>query len=306
MNKSDSILVTGAGGLVGSAVVDLLQSQGFSPVWAIERKHCDLRDPAAARDLFERIRPDYVFHSAARVHGILGNMSNQGQSFLDNTLINTSVVDAAMRVGVKKITVMGTGAVYPFPPQTLPLAEDAIFNGRPHPSENAYAHAKRGMLAMLEAYEQSYSLNWAYIVSCNLFGPRDKFDPVNGHVIPSLIRKFYEAKRSGGHAIVWGNGSAQRDFMYVKDAVRAALIVMNQINGIINMGSGRVYRIRDIVEMLAAITKIDQIAWDTTKPNGQDYRAYDLQRLTSTGFKCEYPIKMGLQETWDWYCTQKP
>ncbi len=200
---------------------------------------------------------------------------------------------------------MGSGAIYPFPPQALPLTEDTIFNGRPHPSENAYAHAKRGMLAMLEAYEQSYDLNWAYIVSCNLFGPRDKFDPINGHVIPSLIRKFYDAKHLSSDVVVWGDGSTQRDFMYVKDAARAALTVMNQVNGIINMGSGRIYRIQHIVNMLVIISKMaNRIKWDTTKPNGQAYRAYDLQRLASTGFKCEYSIERGLEETWDWYVSQ--
>ena len=307
MDKTDVILITGASGLVGSAVAELFKAQGFSRVACVGRDDCDLSDLAATRKLFEKIRPAYVFHAAARVYGIMGNINNQGQSYFDNTLINTSVVDAARHAGVKKITAMGSGAVYPYPPASLPLSESTMFDGRPHPSEGAYAHAKRGMLAMLEAYEQSYGLKWAYIVSCNLFGPRDKFEPITGHVVPALVRKFHDAMQSGGPVVVWGDGSAQRDFMYVKDVARVVHIVMQQVDGAINMGSGKVLSIRQIVDALSAITGItDRITWDASKPNGQDYRAYDLRRLASTGFKCKYSVEQGLQETWDWYRSNIP
>ena len=138
-------------------------------------------------------------------------------------MINTNVVEASTAfAGARKITVMGTGAVYPFPSPGLPLKEDMIFLGRPYPANAGYANAKLATLAMLEAYEESYGLKWAYIVSGNLFGPRDKFDVEFGHVVPSLIKKFYDAKKSGGTVLVWGDGSAQRDILYVKDAARAA------------------------------------------------------------------------------------
>ena len=152
MKHTDKILVTGAGGLVGSALVDHLREQGHENVVALRHADCDLLDTAAALAAFEAHRPDYVFHAAARVYGIMGNMKNQGLSFFDNVMINTNVVEASRRAGVKKITVMGTGAVYPFPSPGLPLKEDMIFLGRPHHAESAYANAKRAMLAMLEAY----------------------------------------------------------------------------------------------------------------------------------------------------------
>jgi len=148
-------------------------------------------------------------------------------------------------------------------------------------------------------------LNWAYIVSCNLFGPRDKFDVEVGHVVPSLIKKFYDAKTNRTNVTVWGDGSAQRDFLYVKDAARVALTIMNAVDGIANIGSGRVYRIRDIVDALGEIAGMrDRIEWDRTMPNGQDYRAYDVSRIKEAGFECKYSIREGLQETWDWYCAQ--
>lgn len=303
MKKTDSILITGAYGLVGSALVEHLKEEGFTNIIPIGRKECDLTDMKSTIKIFEQSAPTYVFHAAARVYGIMGNMKNQALSFRDNIMINTNIVEASNLVDVKKITVMGTGAIYPYPSPSLPLKEDMIFQGRPHHAESAYAQAKRAMLAMLEAYKESYGLNWSYIVSCNLFGPRDKFDIEFGHVVPSLIAKFYEAKKNSGKVVVWGNGSAQRDFMYVKDTARVAHLIMEEITGPVNIGSGQIYSIKEIVDMLGEITGLsDAIEWDASKPNGQDYRAYDLTKITNVGFKCSYTIRRGLQETWDWYC----
>lgn len=302
MNLNETILVTGGKGLVGSALVEHLRSEGFNNVVAIGRDDCDLIDTISTRKCFERHRPAYVFHAAARVYGIMGNMKNKALSFFDNVMINTNVVDAAQKVGVKKITVMGTGAVYPYPSPSLPLKENMIFMGEPHAAENSYAHAKRAMLAMLRAYEESYGMEWAYVVSCNLFGPRDKFDTEFGHVVPSLIKKFFDAKRFGEKVVVWGDGSAQRDFMYVKDTARVGLAIMKNINGPVNIGGGTVFSIRDLVEIIADIADMEhQIVWDEKKPNGQDYRAYDLTKINLIGFKCQYTIKQGLEETWAWY-----
>lgn len=305
MNKHEKILVTGAKGLVGSALVEHLKNEGYSNVIEVGRQECDLVDPVSTRQFFEATRPDYVFHAAARVYGIMGNMKNKALSFYDNVMINTNVVDAAQKVGVRKITVMGTGAVYPFPSPGLPLREEMIFLGVPHPAEDSYGHAKRAMLAMLAAYQESYGMEWAYVVSCNLFGPRDKFDPEFGHVVPSLVKKFFDAKQRGERVVVWGDGSAQRDFMYVKDTARVALAIMESVKGAANIGSGTVYRIRDIVEMLADISGMTgQVVWDSEKPNGQDYRSYDLTKINSIGFMCQYSIREGLEETWNWYSEQ--
>jgi GDP-L-fucose synthase len=304
MNKKDRIIITGAGGLVGSALVDNLTKIGYENVIAMTHQSCDLIDPKATREFFKKNKPDYVFHAAARVYGIMGNMKNKALSFYDNIMINTNVIDACQKVSVKKITVMGTGAVYPYPSPGLPLKENMIFQGEPHPAENSYAHAKRAMLAMLHAYEESYGIDWAYIVSCNLFGPRDKFDTEFGHVVPSLIKKMYDAKKNNTQVVVWGNGSAKRDFMYVKDAAQAAVEIMENLNGSVNLGSGDVFSIKEIVEELSEITGMKgRIVWDANKPNGQDYRAYDLTKLKSIDFNCKYSVIAGLEETWDWYAT---
>lgn len=303
MKIDDRILITGAKGLVGSALADHLRLAGHVNLVEIGRDTCDLTDSAATIALFERERPDYVFHAAARVYGIMGNLKNKALSFFDNVMINTNVVEAARRAGVKKIAAMGTGAVYPYPSPGLPLQEDMIFLGKPHPAEDSYAHAKRAMLAMLQAYEESYGMQWVYIVSCNLFGPRDKFDTEFGHVVPSLIKKFRDAQQRSGRVLVWGDGSAQRDFLYVKDAARAVQLAMDNCNGAVNMGSSEVLRIREIVDMIAQVSGMQgRVDWDASKPNGQDYRAYDLSKLAATGFKPKYSILSGLEETWQWYC----
>ena len=151
MNKMSMILVTGAYGLVGSALVDFLRSTGYKAVVGIGRNDCNLLNSEETKHVIARIRPDYVFHCAAKVYGILGNMNNKGISFYENVLINTNIVEAVRISKVKKITVMGTGAVYPYPPPGLPLKEEMIFMGSPHSSEDSYAHAKRALLAMLRA-----------------------------------------------------------------------------------------------------------------------------------------------------------
>lgn len=306
MNLNSRILVTGARGLVGSAIVRELKLQGYENVIDIGRNECDLLDTHSVTRYFAKLKPDYLFHTAARVYGIMGNMNNKALSFYDNCMINTNVIHASYLCGVSKITAMGTGAVYPYPSPGLPLSENMVFMGRPHHAENSYAQAKRAMLAMLEAYEESFGLEWAYIVSCNLFGPGDKFDTVNGHVVPSLIKKFYDAKHNGDYVTVWGDGSARRDFMYVSDTARVAIEIMNRLSGAVNIGSGNIYSIRDIVEMLAEISGMqDRIIWDESKPNGQDYRAYDLGKIKSIEFKIKHTIYDGLRETWRWYCDNR-
>ena len=303
MNNNTKVMITGVRGLVGSALLELLKNEGYINIIPVGRQECNLVDQKQTLEFIQDQKPDYIFHSAARVYGIMGNMCNKGLSFYDNAMININVVHGAYLAGIKKLTVMGTGCVYPYPSPSLPLKEEMIFSGRPHASENSYAQAKRAMLAMCEAYQESYDLDWAYIISCNLFGPNDKFDTEFGHVVPSLIKKFYDAKESGGKVVVWGDGTARRDFLYVKDAARASLEIMKNVSGACNMGSGQIYSIRQIVEMIAEITEMeDSIVWDTSKPNGQDYREYDLSKLDSTGYRTHWEIKQGLKETWNWYC----
>jgi len=307
MKRNSPIVVTGADGLAGSAVVEHLRQNLFTCVVPITRQDVDLRDHKAVCDLFARLgdnNPLYVFHAAATVYGLGGNMANQGKSILDNTLINTAVIDAAQRVGCRKITVMGTNAAYPWP-TPVPFKEENLYNGRPDAGEFGYGHAKRHMLAMLEAYQQSYGLEYCYLVSGNLYGPRDKFNTETGHVLPSLIKKFSTARVTGGEVEIWGDGSATRDFLYSKDLARLVQMLMSEElkPGPINIGSGETVSIRYLVETLCSISGVsaDRVRWNASKPNGRETCYADLSRIGSLGFTPQYDIRTGLRETWDWF-----
>lgn len=312
MKRNETIIVTGANGLAGSAVVDHLRKNLFTCVIPLTRDSVDLRRHELVCEVFERAKPAYVFHAAATVYGIVGNMQNQGKSAFDNTMINTCVIDAAHRAGAKKIIAMGTNAIYPAS-APIPYREETIFNGRPHAAESAYGHAKRGMLAMLEAYRESYGLDYTYLVSGNLYGPNDSFNTVTGHVLPSLIAKFYDAAMNGGDVMIWGNGSPRRDFLYSYDLARIVqLFIENEghfgsTSGPINIGSGKVYTIREIAEMLSAISGVqrDRVLWNREMPNGRLDCTSDLSRLDALGFEPEHSIEAGLINTWSWYCAGK-
>ena len=302
MELGSKILITGGSGLVGTALKNALQQKGYKNIYAIGSKDCDLTNYQDAIKFFTNIKPDYVFHMAAAVYGIMGNMENKGLSFLNNVLINTHVIEASRLAKVKKIVAMGSVVVYPYPPPALPLAEHMIWQGQPHESENSYGHAKRAMLAQLKAYQESYNMDFAFAISSNLYGPHDKYDIKYGHVVPSLIRKFYEAKMNNGTVQVWGDGSPARDFVYASDAADALLIIMDKVNGEINLASGEVSSIKEVVNCLAEHTHMqDRVFWDTSKPNGQGYRSYDLTKLFATGFKPKISLREGLNLTYDWY-----
>ena len=305
VDRSTRIIVTGGTGLVGTALRAALADAGYANVLALGSRDCDLTDWRATRAFFAEHRCDHLVHLAARVYGIMGNMRNKGLSYLDNVLINTHAIEAARLAGVGKITAMGSGCVYPYPSPGLPLTEDMIWQGPPHESEDSYAHAKRAMYAQLVAYREQYGLPFAFVISGNLYGPHDKFDPEFGHVTPALVRKFHEAKVSGGRVSVWGTGSARRDFTYSGDVARALIAIMAQVEGPVNLGSGRVHAIREIVDTLGVITGLqDRIDWDASKPDGQDYRAYDLSRLFATGFRPQVSLADGLRATYDWYAAE--
>lgn len=309
MNKNDPIVVTGAAGLAGSAVVEHLHRNGFTCVMGITRSDLDLRNHQSVVDTFIRIQPRHVFHSAATVYGLGGNMAFQAQCLLENTLINTAVIDAAHKCGsVKKITVMGTNAAYPWPTD-LPFREENLFNGRPDFGEFGYGSAKRHMLAMLETYHQSYGLEYCYIVSGNLYGPRDKFNAKTGHVLPSLIAKFHEAKTTGGPVEIWGNGSATRDFLYSEDLARVVHMLMSEDikSGAINIGSGERTSIRKAVDWLSHLSNVphERIHFNTSKPTGRPDCYADLSRLDALGFTPHFSFTSGLQKTWEWFSNSK-
>ncbi|MFC0400948.1 GDP-L-fucose synthase family protein [Paraburkholderia rhizosphaerae] len=302
MNVSgEKVLITGAGGVIGRALEKELRDAGYSNVVSITSKDLDLRDQVATEDAFKAMQPTLVFHLAARVYGIMGNMSNRGIAYLDNVRINTNVVDAARQTGCRKVVAMGSTAIYSDRVR-LPMSEEEIWIGEPHYSEAPYAHSKRGMLAQLAAYKEQYDMDYAFCVSTNLFGPHDKFDEKFGHVIPSLVSKFYRAAELDQPMSVWGTGKAERDFLFSSDAAYALRLIAERHSGAINLATGESHTIRHTVDTLCEISGYrGTVEWDATKPDGQKLRAYDVSRLDALGFKPRVKFEDALAITYDWY-----
>lgn len=298
---SDKILITGASGVIGQALKKELEASGYANVTALSSASGDLRNEETTLKIFHEVKPDVVYHLAARVYGIMGNLQNKGKAFIDNTRINTNVIDSAFQAGARKVVAMGSSAIYS-DNVTLPMTENQVWNGAPHFSEAAYAHSKRGMLAQLEAYHAQYGLDFAFCISTNLYGPYDKFDEQWGHVIPSLISKFHRASREGGNVSVWGTGKARRDFLFGADAAYAVRLIGENFTGPINLATGHSQTIRDTVELISKISGLrGEVLWDTSKPDGQNLRQYDVSKLAELGFVPRHSLEEGLQKTYQWF-----
>jgi GDP-L-fucose synthase len=294
------VLVTGSSGVAGHATVDRLIEAGYRVVAATSAT-VDLRDSAATLAYIEKIQPTGIIHLAARVHGLGGNVGSQGEMFLDNLLINTSVIEAAHLIGVPKIVAMGTVAAYPST-AALPIREDAVWAGRPHGSEAGYAQAKRAMFAQLEAYQDQYGTDYAIALSTNLYGPHDRFDEVRGHVLPSLVSKFHRAIQNGTDVAVWGSGKPTRDFLYSADAAAALQSMLEHGSGMYNMATGESVAIREAVETLAEVSGFTgEVVWDQSKPDGQAARVFDVSRLKGLGWKPQVELREGLRATYEWF-----
>ncbi len=294
------VLVTGASGVVGSALVEDLRTHGYEVV-PVTSADGDLRDQAQAERIIAKAAPDAVVHLAARVHGLMGNIHAQGRAYLDNVRMNTNVVDSARLAGVRKVVGMGSTAIYS-DAAPRPLSEADVWAGAPHGSEAGYAHAKRAMLAQLEAYREEYGLDYAVALSTNLYGPGDRFDEAQGHVLPSLVSKFHRAVSTDTPVRVWGTGTPTRDFVYSTDAARALRLILEGFSGVINLATGTSVTIREAVETLADVSGYTrEIEWDSSKPDGQHARTYDVEKITTLGWAPEVSLRDGLETTYRWY-----
>lgn len=303
MNLNDCILVTGAGGVLGQAILERLAKDGFKNVLSPSSLELNLLDDGKLDVFFEEKKPKFVFHLASLVFGLKGNLNNQINSISKNTMINNNLLMACYRHKVKKIFFAGTVAAYPYPFVELPLREDFYLNGEPHWGEYGYAASKRHGLSYLNIMKNNHDVDYCYGIFTNLFGPHDKFDIENGHVIPSLIEKSFISISSGKNLLeVWGNKNTTRDFMLSTDAARAAVLAMEKYSGLINISSGVETSIESICNAINQWhgNKL-MLAWDKNAPIGVPKRSVDNSRLQELGFKCDYDIKSGIKLVMDWY-----
>jgi GDP-L-fucose synthase len=286
-------------------VVRKLRERGFDNIVVPRSKEYDLRKEENVRRLYDMAKPTIVIHLAAVVGGIGANRDNPGKFFYDNAIMGMLLMEQARLYGVKKFIAVGTICAYP-KITPVPFKEENLWGGYPEETNAPYGLAKKMMLVQAQAYRQQYGFNAIYLLPVNLYGPGDNIDPSSSHVIPALIKKCVDAKRSGQKEIVvWGDGSATREFLYVDDAAEGIVLAMEKYNDPdpVNIGAGFEISIKELVHLIAKVSGFDgKIVWDTSKPNGQPRRMLDTGRAQQRfGFKATTGFEEGLKQTVKWY-----
>ncbi|MGE3297362.1 MAG: GDP-L-fucose synthase family protein [Porticoccaceae bacterium] len=304
MNKNSGIFVAGHRGLVGSAIVRRLEQAGFGNLLLRGRAELDLRDAAAVQAFFAAERPEYVFLAAAKVGGIHANDSYPADFLRDNLQIQTAVIDAAWRHGVKKLLFLGSSCIYPkFAPQPMP--EECLLTGPLEPTNEWYAVAKIAGIKLCQAYRRQYGFNAIALMPTNLYGPGDNFDLANSHVLPALIRKFHEARASGAaQVVVWGTGTPRREFLHVDDLADACLFLMRGYDDerIVNVGVGEDVSIAELAELVRRVVGFaGEIVGDASKPDGTPRKLLDVSRLRALGWRARIGLEDGIRETYRWF-----
>jgi GDP-L-fucose synthase len=298
------ILVTGGSGFLGSRIVKLLKENGVEKVIVPRSDSCDLRISENCTRITKDV--DIVFHAAGNVGGIGYNKDHPASVFFDNIMMDTLMMEESRKNGVEKFIAIGTVCSYPkFTP--VPFSEEQIWEGYPEETNASYGLSKKMMMVQSDAYRQQYNFKSMVLVQTNLYGPKDNFDPNTSHVIPALIKKIYDAKVSGKSEIeLWGDGSPSRDFLYVDDASRAAILAAEKYEKSepINIGSGKEITIKELAELVRKLMGAENIAikWNIEKPGGQPRRCLDIQKSKKEmGFMPMVSIEEGLKRTIDWY-----
>ncbi|XP_021822494.1 putative GDP-L-fucose synthase 2 [Prunus avium] len=303
-DKSAKIFVAGHRGLVGSAIVRKLQALGFTNLVLRGHAELDLTRQNDVESFFTVEKPQFVILAAAKVGGIHANNTYPADFIAVNLQIQTNVIDASYRFGVKKLLFLGSSCIYPkFAPQPIP--ESALLTGPLEPTNEWYAIAKIAGIKMCQAYRIQY--NWDAIsgMPTNLYGPHDNFHPENSHVLPALMRRFHEAKVKGAkEVVVWGSGSPLREFLHVDDLADGVVFLMENYGGLehVNVGSGKEVTIKELAELVKEVVGFEgELVWDSSKPDGTPRKLMDSSKLAGLGWTPKISLKDGLVDTYKWY-----
>lgn len=302
------VIVTGGHGFLGQHVIEGLERRDTGEIIAPSHAEYDLREVEQIQQLLAGKPVDMVIHLAAQVGGIGANRTHPAEFFYNNLTMGTQLFHESWKRGVSKFVTIGTVCSYPkFTP--VPFRENDLWNGYPEETNAPYGLAKKMLLVQGQAYRAQYGFNSIHLLPVNLYGPGDKFDLENSHVIPALVRKCIEAQAQGQEYInVWGDGSATREFLYVKDGAEGILLAAEHYDGSdpVNIGSGHEISILDLVKTICRLLDFDpEIRLDTSKPNGQPRRMLDTSRAKACfGFTATTPFEDGLRKTIDWYKIQ--
>ena len=305
MDSNSKIFVAGHNGLVGSAIIRNLKSNHYQNIYWVRRQNCDLRNKIQVDAYFEQAKPEYVILAAAKVGGIGGNSTYPAEFIYENLMIQTNVIDAAYRHGVKKLLFLGSSCIYPKMAKQ-PITEDALMTGPLEPTNDAYATAKIAGIKMCQAYRQQYGFNAISLMPTNLYGPNDNFDINNGHVFPSLIAKFHGSLEKSIHWEVelWGDGSPKREFLHVDDLAEACVKCMKEYDEPepINIGTGEDVTIKELAETIADVVGYkNNVKWNTDKPNGTPRKVLNVDKIKSLGWEPKIGLREGIESTYEWY-----
>ncbi len=303
------VLVTGGHGFLGRHLMGALASAGALPL-PVGRAEADLREGAQVRALFGRLAPDSVVHAAATGGGIGWMRAHPADAFVDNMRLNTEVLDAAWRAGVRRFVGVSSACAYAAD-AAQPMREDAVFAGAPEPTNGPYGHAKRALLVQGAAYAAQHGFDCAFVVPTNLYGPGESLDPARAHVVGALLQRFEGARRAGSPEVVcWGTGTATRDLLYVADAAAAVVALLERGGGPepVNIGSGEERTIAAIAAAIAtAVGYTGRIVWDASRPDGMARKVLDLERARARlGWAPRTALADGLKETVAWLRASSP
>jgi GDP-L-fucose synthase len=308
MLSTGRIFVAGHRGLVGSAICRRLRHLGFTNVIVRGRSELDLRNQQAVDRFFEAARPEYVFLAAARVGGILANSTYPAEFIYDNLAIQTNVIHAAWVNRVRKLLFLGSSCVYPRD-TSQPIREEQLLTSALEGTNQWYAVAKIAGIKLAEAYHRQYGFNAISAMPTNIYGPEDNFDLECSHVIPALLRKFYEARAGRqSEVVIWGSGAPLREFLHVDDLASAAVFLMEHYEQaeIINVGTGTDVTIRDLAEIIQRVAGFEGcITFDRTKPDGTFRKLLDVSRIETLGWRPSISLEDGLAETYRSYCADR-
>ncbi len=302
MDKVSKIYVAGHRGMVGSALVRKLKSEGFNHIITKTSKELNLTDQHAVAAFFEQEKPDYVILAAAKVGGILANNTYRGQFIYENLMIQNNVIHQSYVQGVKKLLFLGSSCIYPkMAPQ--PLKEDYLLTGTLEQTNEPYAIAKIAGIKMCEAYRSQYGCNFISAMPTNLYGPNDNYDLNNSHVLPALIRKFHTAKVQGAATVeIWGSGTPRREFLHVDDLADACFYLLQNYDGeqLVNVGSGVDVTILELANLVKEIVGFTgEIKMDASKPDGTPRKLMDVSKLAQVGWTYKISLKEGIASVYE-------
>ena len=313
INKKDRIFVAGHKGMVGSAIIRSLENKGYSKILKVSRNELDITNYEAVKNWFFLNKPEVVIIAAAKVGGIFANNNYPTEFLLENLKIQNNLIECAWKINVKRLLFLGSSCIYP-KYSKQPIKEEYLLSGDLESTNESYAIAKIAGIKLCESLRKQYNFDAISLMPTNLYGPGDNYHPVNSHVLPSLIRKFYVAKKENKNKVeCWGTGNALREFLHVDDLGSACVFVLenwklpldnnlnnfnDEIKNYINVGTGKDISIKNLANLIAKqIDYSGEIVWDTSKPDGTPRKLLDVTKLERLGWYPQITLEQGIKNT---------